>query len=154
VYIGIGSNVDPESNLKAAARLLRASFPGIAFSSVYETAPMYEEDQPTFLNAVAKFKTEQTVHDVHAVLVRIEKQLKKNSPKKYGPRTIDVDLLLYGNETMSAACTSHTPKCTSGGLFWIRSASLSMKICSILFWERNGENYEKVSRCRIARKKI
>ena len=59
---------------------------------------MYEEDQAPFLNAVAKFETEESPEKVLKVLQSMEVKLKKNPPHKYGPRTIDLDLLLYGKE--------------------------------------------------------
>jgi 2-amino-4-hydroxy-6-hydroxymethyldihydropteridine diphosphokinase len=98
VYLGLGSNIDPEKNLRTAADMLRKVFPGIRFSSIYRSAPLMVKDQPEFLNAAAVFETEKTPEKVASELRKIEKKLKKNPPERFGPRTIDLDLLLYGQE--------------------------------------------------------
>ena len=59
---------------------------------------MYDEKQSSFLNAVAKIATEESPEKVLDVLQNIETELKKNPPHRFGPRTIDLDLLLYGEE--------------------------------------------------------
>ncbi len=78
--------------------MLRKSFAGIRFSSVYKSKAQHIIDQADFLNAVAVFDTALLPEKVAAKLQKIEKKLKKNPPKKFGPRTIDLDLLLYGQE--------------------------------------------------------
>ena len=98
MYLGIGSNIDPETNLRAAAALLRKSFTGIHFSSVYRSKAQHITDQAEFLNAAAVLETKLPPEKVAAALKKIEKRLKKNPPEKFGPRTIDLDLLLYGQE--------------------------------------------------------
>lgn len=94
-YIGLGSNVDPDRNLTEAAKRLHALFPSIAFSRVYRTAPRDVESQPDFLNAVARAETRLTPREVKQALEEIERTLKKAPPVPRGPRTIDLDLLLY-----------------------------------------------------------
>ncbi len=83
--------------MHAAAGLLRDHWPAIRFSSVYRTAPVGYTDQPDFLNAVAGFESDETTADVLSRLQQIERQLGKATPFKDGPRTIDLDLLLYGD---------------------------------------------------------
>ena len=78
--------------------MLRKGFPDIRFSSVYRSAPLEVTDQAAFLNAAAVFDTAKTPEQVAAMLQSIEKNLKKNPPMRFGPRTIDLDLLLYGQE--------------------------------------------------------
>lgn len=78
--------------------MLGKAFDGILFSSVYESAALEKEDQDAFLNAAAVFETTLTPEQVSAKLKMIEKKLKKNPPVRFGPRTIDLDLLLYGQE--------------------------------------------------------
>lgn len=95
VLIGLGSNRGPEWNLREAARLLRERFPQITFSHVYRTAPRDVEDQPDFLNAVARVRTNCRPDQLLAELQRIERALGKLPPYRFGPRTIDLDLLLY-----------------------------------------------------------
>ena len=98
VYIGLGSNIDPEDNLRKAAQMLRDDFPEIRFSHVYRTAPQDKTDQPEFLNAVAFLKTDEEAEDLAAMLEEIEVELDKDPPYPGGPRTIDLDILLYGSE--------------------------------------------------------
>ncbi len=97
IYIALGSNIDPEDNLKAAATMLRERLPGIRFSSVYRSAPLHHEQQDDFLNAVAGFDADLAPDDVYEFLTNVERHLKKAPPFKFGPRTIDLDLLLHGN---------------------------------------------------------
>ncbi len=101
VFVALGSNISPEKNLRAAATMLRTIFPDIRFSSAYRTAPRDIEDQPDFLNAVATFESEDSPEIIHEKLMQIEHTLKKNPPFRSGPRTIDLDLLLYGNEVIN-----------------------------------------------------
>jgi 2-amino-4-hydroxy-6-hydroxymethyldihydropteridine diphosphokinase len=96
----MGSNIDPERNLREAAQLLSQEFPGITFSTVYKTAPQYHEDQEIFLNAVAKAQTEKDPEGILKVLRSIEESLGKSPPFRFGPRTIDLDLLLYGDKIL------------------------------------------------------
>lgn len=97
IYIALGSNIDPENNLKAAATMLRERHPAVRFSSVYRSAPLHHEEQDDFLNAVARIDADHTPDAIYAFLTHIEGLLKKNPPFKFGPRTIDLDLLLHGN---------------------------------------------------------
>ena len=99
VYVGLGSNLgDRAGNLLLAVRgMLNAGFVVARLSSIYETEPVGVRDQPPFLNMVAElsappFSPEQTL----ARLLRIEYALGRTARR--GPRTIDLDLLLYGGE--------------------------------------------------------
>ena len=80
------------------ASLLREQFPNIAFSHVYSSAARDAEDQDDFLNAVAKLETNLAPEEVHSILSSIENTLQKEVPYPKGPRTIDLDILLYGDE--------------------------------------------------------
>lgn len=117
VFVGIGSNIDPERNLREAARILREHWPGIQFSSVYRTAPREINEQPDFLNAVAVFETEETPEKVFAVLQEIEHVLGKSPPFRFGPRSIDLDFLLYNDRTLA------TPACALSSLPRLRRTS-------------------------------
>lgn len=94
-YIGIGSNINPIKNLQTCARALRDDFPYITFSSVYKTAARDEEHQDDFLNAVARIETDDQPEEVYETLKSIEEELGKDPPYNKGPRTIDLDILLY-----------------------------------------------------------
>mgnify|MGYP001440915058 CR=1 FL=1 len=103
VYLGLGSNIDPERNLHACAELLRKEFPGITFSSVYETAPRDVEDQAHFLNAMAKIETELSPEELFEKTQAIEQKLDKDPPYEKGPRTIDIDFLLYDDAILPSS---------------------------------------------------
>ena len=66
-------------------------------SGVYETAPREVEDQPDFLNAVAEIETELAPRQLLNALLAIESRLGRERQVRYGPRTIDLDVLLYGD---------------------------------------------------------
>jgi 2-amino-4-hydroxy-6-hydroxymethyldihydropteridine diphosphokinase len=95
IFIGIGSNIAPEENLENAAKELRNVFPEIIFSHVFQSDPLERKDQAPFLNAVARFVSEKSPEEVLRLLQQIESSLGKNVPFRFGPRTIDLDLLLY-----------------------------------------------------------
>lgn len=98
-YIGIGSNLgDRAGNLVLAVRgMMEASLCVTRLSSVYETAPVSEIEQSPFLNMVAEIGNPLPAPEqVMARLLRIEFALGRTREVKDGPRTIDLDLLLYG----------------------------------------------------------
>jgi 2-amino-4-hydroxy-6-hydroxymethyldihydropteridine diphosphokinase len=98
-YVGLGSNLgDRAGNLLLAVRgIMEASMCIARVSSIYETEPMSEVTQPPYLNMVAELGTPlPTPEQVMARLLRIEFALGRTRGLKDGPRTIDLDLLLYG----------------------------------------------------------
>ena len=97
-YVGLGSNLgDRESLLRRAAELIGA----VRLSEVRETEPWGLEQQPRFLNAVAEIETELSPRRLLDQLLDIEARLgRERIGPKWGPRTIDLDLLLYGDETV------------------------------------------------------
>ena len=99
VFIGLGSNVgDRESNLRKAMELLKEKMKLVKVSSMYETEPMYLKDQPWFVNCVAKLETDLTPKELLVYLKDIERRLGRQKSVGYGPRSIDLDILFYGNE--------------------------------------------------------
>lgn len=97
IYIALGSNIDPENNIKAAVTMVRDRYPVAKFSSVYRSAPLHHTDQDDFLNAVGMFEAENEPEFVYDFLRHIEQMLGKSVPFRYGPRAIDLDLLLHGS---------------------------------------------------------
>ena len=97
-YIGLGSNLgDREALLMRAADALDA----VRISPVIETDPWGFENQPQFLNAVAEVETELSPRELLDRLLEIERRLgRTREGPRYGPRTIDLDLLLYGDEAI------------------------------------------------------
>ena len=97
-YVGLGANLgDREKTIRRAAELIGA----VRLSPVIETEPWGYADQPRFLNAVAEIDTELAPRDLLRLLLDVERQLGRvRTGPRYGPRTIDLDLLLYGSETI------------------------------------------------------
>jgi 2-amino-4-hydroxy-6-hydroxymethyldihydropteridine diphosphokinase len=107
-YIGLGSNIEPEANLRAAVTLLVAS-PDVrvtALSPVYRTPPWGPVPQAHFLNAAAALETALAPEALLDALLGIETQRGRDrSPQavRWGPRTLDLDLLLYGDVVLDTA---------------------------------------------------
>jgi len=103
VAIALGSNLgDRAANLRAAIRLLdEHGVQPLAASSVWETAPM-PADQPAFLNAVIRADTNLDPHPLLRVLKEIETALGRRAERHWGPRPIDLDLLLFGEERVES----------------------------------------------------
>lgn len=101
VFLGLGSNVgDRENQLKEAIRLLDEQ-PGIKVvkvSSFYETEPVGYVDQPDFLNLCVEIQTELSPKAVLESGLAIEQQLHRVRKERWGPRTLDIDILLYGDQ--------------------------------------------------------
>jgi 2-amino-4-hydroxy-6-hydroxymethyldihydropteridine diphosphokinase len=99
VAIALGSNVGERQELLAAAVAQLAGCLVVdRLSDVYETEPAYVEDQPRFLNMVLAGYTELPPHDLLACLKRIERDLGRVAGRRWGPRPIDLDIVLYGSE--------------------------------------------------------
>jgi 2-amino-4-hydroxy-6-hydroxymethyldihydropteridine diphosphokinase len=102
VYLSLGSNVGGrEANLRAAiAALASVGVRLQQLSSIYETEPVDYLDQPWFLNCVVEAETELAPHALLEALRSIESQLGSQKQFAKGPRKIDLDILLYGSETI------------------------------------------------------
>jgi 2-amino-4-hydroxy-6-hydroxymethyldihydropteridine diphosphokinase len=103
-YIGLGANLgDREAMLRRAIELLGAE-PGIevvAVSTLRETDPVGYLDQPRFLNGAVAVETELEPRELLERLLAVERALGRDrSGPRYGPRTIDIDLLLYGDRVV------------------------------------------------------
>ena len=100
-YLGLGSNLgDREDNLRRAVSLLRQRVSLIALSSVYETEPWGYTLQPTFLNLVCAVETGLSPQELLELAQGVERDLGRVPTFRYGPRTMDVDILLYGDEVI------------------------------------------------------
>ncbi|HET7498049.1 MAG TPA: 2-amino-4-hydroxy-6-hydroxymethyldihydropteridine diphosphokinase [Candidatus Eisenbacteria bacterium] len=101
VYVGIGSNLgDREFLVRKAVESLRqlpqTNVSGV--SSLYDTEPVGETEQPPFLNAVAWIETELLPRELLWQMLLIEKRMGRVRSKRWGPRSIDLDLLFYDDE--------------------------------------------------------
>lgn len=106
VYIGLGSNLGNKlENLKLALEQI-SSLPKTRFlrqSSVYETLPWGYENQPKFLNLVCVVETSLTPHKLLEELKRIEKELGRRPSFRYGPRPIDLDILIWESKVIKTS---------------------------------------------------
>lgn len=99
VYIALGSNLDnPLEQLKQAVESLKTFAIDFEVSPFYGSKPLGPQDQPDYVNAVAKFKTDLAALDLLDRLQQIENQQGRVRLRRWGERTLDLDLLLYGNE--------------------------------------------------------
>ncbi|MDH4048029.1 MAG: 2-amino-4-hydroxy-6-hydroxymethyldihydropteridine diphosphokinase [Gammaproteobacteria bacterium] len=102
VYLGLGSNIDPEDNLRLAIAELRKRFGAVRLSPVYRSAAV-GFDGPEFLNLVAEIETvidpaeiHRQLEDIHALAGR------ERGCEKYLSRRLDIDMLLYGQQCIQA----------------------------------------------------
>lgn len=106
VFIGLGSNVgNPLQQIQQAMASLK-EIPCSrveCVSSVYTSKPLGPQDQPDFLNAAAQLSTSLKPLELLEELQKIEEQQNRVREVKWGPRTIDLDILLYGHEVLETA---------------------------------------------------
>jgi 2-amino-4-hydroxy-6-hydroxymethyldihydropteridine diphosphokinase len=104
VYLGLGSNVgDSEALLRSALDELNgADLKLLRVSSLYETEPIGLREQRWFLNLVAEFETELFPKQLLHRLQKVERDLGRKRTVRNGPRTIDIDILLYGNSVVDS----------------------------------------------------
>ena len=103
VYLGLGSNVgDPVAQIRKALERIRGT-KGIRLlrvSSLYRTEPLGETDQDWFVNAVAEVETSLLPLQLLDRLQEIEERMERNTPYRWGPRSIDLDILFFGNRVV------------------------------------------------------
>ena len=105
VYLSLGSNLgDREGYLRQAIALIGAAGVRVLrLSSLYETEPLEVRDQPRFLNLVVEAETELFPKQLLARLLKIELDLGRRRGRPKGPRSIDIDILLYGRSVIESA---------------------------------------------------
>jgi len=102
VYLSLGTNLgDRQANLADAIERLRRIGDVVSISSFYETEPVELAAQPWFLNCAVALQTEKMPKQLLAAVMEIEKELGRRREQKKGPRTIDIDILLFGNSTVN-----------------------------------------------------
>ncbi len=110
VYVGLGCNLgERKMTLSSAITALQShpSFHEFVCSSLYESDPMGPQDQPDYLNAVAGFCTSMDAHELLAVLQSIEHEHGRvRDGSRWGARTLDLDLLLYGDAVIDSPTLS------------------------------------------------
>jgi 2-amino-4-hydroxy-6-hydroxymethyldihydropteridine diphosphokinase len=101
-YLSLGSNLgNREQNLRGAIRQASAFGRLVAVSSFYQTEPVEFTDQPWFLNCVIALETATQPAQLMAELLRIEHEMGRQRVLKKGPRSIDIDILLFGDDVVN-----------------------------------------------------
>jgi 2-amino-4-hydroxy-6-hydroxymethyldihydropteridine diphosphokinase len=102
-FVGIGSNLgDREAHLSRAVELLSAEdrIVVVAVSEIRETAPVGPVPQGPFLNGAVRVETDLSPRELLERLLAVEERMGRVRGERFGPRTIDLDLLVYGDETV------------------------------------------------------
>lgn len=107
-YVGLGSNLEnelgsPVEHLQQAIVAMQGNkqIRAVRVSSFYASAPMGPQDQPDFVNAVVGFETTLTAFELLAFCQALEQQAKRARLRRWGERSLDVDILLYGDIKIS-----------------------------------------------------
>ena len=97
-YIGLGANLgDREGSIRKAAELIGAQ----RLSTIRETEPWGVTDQPPFLNAAAELEWTAGAHELLDLMLGVERELGRiRDGRRWGPRELDLDLLVFGSETV------------------------------------------------------
>ena len=104
VYLSLGSNIGDRGNhLRDAVTRLESAGHVAAVSSFYETAPVEVTNQPWFLNCVLEVETTSGPKQFLAAIVAIEQEMGRQRTRNKGPRTIDIDILLFGNAVVDSS---------------------------------------------------
>jgi 2-amino-4-hydroxy-6-hydroxymethyldihydropteridine diphosphokinase len=103
VYLSLGGNLgDPLMSMGAALRLLDAdpNTEVVSVSSLYRTPPWGKTDQPDFLNAAAELSTSLAPRGLLDLCLEAERRLKRVRAERWGPRLVDIDILVFGDRTV------------------------------------------------------
>jgi len=105
--VSIGSNIDPRENVRKALAILGERFSVEAVSKFTFTAPVGFLDQPDFLNGAVLLATDLSCEELKGALKGIEKEMGRvNSANKFGPRVIDLDIVVWNGEVTDEDCYS------------------------------------------------
>jgi len=101
IFVGIGSNIDREKNIKSCMTTLKSIYGDMTISPVYETESM-GFDGPNFYNLVSCFETDQSVYELKNTLNEIENDHGRHfNETKFSSRTLDIDILYYDDLVLS-----------------------------------------------------
>jgi 2-amino-4-hydroxy-6-hydroxymethyldihydropteridine diphosphokinase len=105
VYLGLGSNVgDSIGNIRQVIQefLSDNRFNKVEYSSLYESTPYGNEEQSNFLNGVISFSTDLSLNELFLFTKKLEKRIGRIKRQTWGPREIDIDILLYGDSIVNS----------------------------------------------------
>jgi len=109
-YLGVGTNLgDRAANMRAALDGIAEIATVDAVSGIYESAPFGYPDQPDFWNLAVRVRTELQARDLMHALQKIETRVGRTPTFRMGPRIVDIDILLYGDESIDepGLCVPH-----------------------------------------------
>jgi 2-amino-4-hydroxy-6-hydroxymethyldihydropteridine diphosphokinase len=96
--VGIGSNVEPEKNIAKMLKLLANEVVIVQVSKIVKTKPIGIANQPDFSNGAVRIKTEKGMDELNQLLKSLEDQMGRDRTQpKFGPRTIDLDIMIWNN---------------------------------------------------------
>jgi 2-amino-4-hydroxy-6-hydroxymethyldihydropteridine diphosphokinase len=99
VIIGIGSNIDSDSNISKMLEILQTKVEVLKVSSFIVTKPIGITNQPDYTNGAVKIKTDLTQNELQGLLKQIEDEMGRDrSAPKFGPRNIDLDIVVWNGE--------------------------------------------------------
>jgi 2-amino-4-hydroxy-6-hydroxymethyldihydropteridine diphosphokinase len=103
VFVGVGSNIESEENVVRGLRLVDTELGVRGVSTFYRTPALERPLDPPFVNGVIEVGDSLSPLETRALLKRVERTLGRTRPDdRYGPRTLDLDLLLHGEEVLSS----------------------------------------------------
>lgn len=103
VFVSVGANVDPETNIARGLRLLARSVPVTGVSTFYRTPAIDRPAQPDYLNGVVRLETDQRPGRLRDLLREVEHALGRvRTADAFAPRPLDLDILLYGDAVITA----------------------------------------------------
>ena len=104
VYLSLGSNVgDRENHLREAITRLESTGHVVSISSFYETEPVEVTDQSWFLNCAVQIETTKMPKQLMAAVLEIEREMGRQRTQNKGPRTIDIDVILFGDSVVNSS---------------------------------------------------
>lgn len=99
--VGIGSNIQPEENIREALRILEGEQTLLSVSAMVETEPIGVTAQPAFINGAVKVSTSMEQEEFSVYLKNIEDRLKRDRTQpRFGPRTIDLDVVVWNGKVV------------------------------------------------------
>lgn len=103
VYVALGSNLEnPVAQLEQAVQSLKQFTKNLTVSDFYGSKPLGPQDQPDYVNAVVKFETDLPALTLLDRLQQLENEQGRVRLRRWGERTLDLDILLYGNEQIDS----------------------------------------------------
>jgi len=103
VYLSLGSNVgDRAAQLREGQARLATVGPVVAVSSLYETEPVEFTEQPWFLNCAVALETATTPQQLMTTILGVEEEMGRRRVQRKGPRSIDIDILLFGDKIIDS----------------------------------------------------